>query len=487
MVIPFAVAPRASGLSSGDGAVMQVHYRRADRLLFGVLGVCAAAAVVLSLHFGGLVQALSVALPLLAVVGALVALQPGALVTRLAMGVGFMAITALQIQVARGMAEMHFGVFVSLAFLLAYRDWRPIAIAAAATLLHHAGFNLLQSAGWPVWCFTEPSWPQVGLHAAYVVVQAGLEGGIAVMMARDARLGAELAGVTRAMRGSGERVRLDLEHVSVATRLGRDLHAALTNVGATLREVAVSAEAVRTASGEIAQGNGDLSVRTEQTAAALQRAAASMEQLSSTIRQTAEHAGQVDRFSNSACEVALRGGQAVDQIVATMGDIAQSSRRIADITSVIDGIAFQTNILALNAAVEAARAGEQGRGFAVVADEVRTLARRSAEAAREIRSLIDESATRVEQGTRLVAEAGETMGQVVDSVRRTGVLVGEISRAASEQSAGIGQLNESVGQLDAMTQQNAALVEQSAAAAFSLKDQAERLALAVSRFEFERR
>jgi methyl-accepting chemotaxis protein len=208
-----------------------------------------------------------------------------------------------------------------------------------------------------------------------------------------------------------------------------------------------------------------------------------MEQLAATVRQTADHASQAEQISLTASQVATRGGEAVGQVVATMGEITQSSRKIGDIIGVIDGIAFQTNILALNAAVEAARAGEQGRGFAVVASEVRTLAQRSTDAAREIKSLIEESVGRVEQGSRLVGEAGATMSRIVESVRETGTLIGEISRATQEQSAGVGLVNESVGELDGMTQQNAALVEQSAAAAISLKDQAERLAHAVGQFD----
>ncbi|RPH40736.1 MAG: chemotaxis protein, partial [Burkholderiales bacterium] len=426
-------------------------------------------------------------LPILAVAAALVWLSPGSLLTRLYMAVAFMAVTALQIQVARGLTDLHFGVFVSLAFLLAYRDWKPIVAAAVTIALHHAGFNQLQSMGWGTICFTEPSWAMVAMHASYVVVQSALQVVMARRLEHDARLGAELARVTESMQGAGGTLRLDLSDVQVDTPLGRDLHGALTRIGATLREVAVSAESVRTASVEIAQGNSDLSVRTEQTSANLQRAASSMEELSATIRQTADHSEQADRLSSVASEVAVRGGQAVEQVVATMAGITESSRKIADIIGVIDGIAFQTNILALNAAVEAARAGEQGRGFAVVASEVRTLAQRSADAAREIKSLIEDSVSRVEQGSRLVGEAGSTMGRIVDSVRETGVLIGEITRAANEQSAGVGLVNESVGELDGMTQQNAALVEESAAAALSLKDQAERLAAAVSQFEFARR
>jgi methyl-accepting chemotaxis protein len=461
-------------------------YRSADRMLIAILATCFGAAVALSLHFGGTTLALAAGLPIVGLAGLLVATAPGALVTRLYMGFAFMAITALQIQIARGMNDLHFGVFVSLAFLLAYRDWRPIVVAAAAIAVHHAGFNFMQQMGWGTVCFAEPSWLLVALHASYVVVQSALQ----IMMARrlehDARLGAELARVTQSMHGGGDRLRLDLSEVRVDTPLGRDLHGALERIGRALREVAAAAESVRAASVEIAQGNGDLSERTEQTAANLQKTASSMEELAATVRQTAEHAGDADRLSTVASEVATRGGQAVGQVVSTMAEITHSSRKIADIIGVIDGIAFQTNILALNAAVEAARAGEQGRGFAVVASEVRTLAQRSAGAAREIKSLIEESVSRVEQGSRLVADAGTTMSRIVDSVRETGVLIGEISRAAQEQSAGVGLVNESVGELDGMTQQNAALVEESAAAAMSLRDQAERLAAAVNQFELAR-
>jgi methyl-accepting chemotaxis protein len=482
---PPAFPPHASPASGEDA--MTAVYARADRLLLAVLAACAAAAVALSLHYGGTALALGVAVPVVAFVGLLVATRPGRLPTRIAMGIAFMTITALQIQVARGMNELHFGVFVSLAFLLAYRDWKPIVAAAATIAIHHVAFNAAQQLGWSTICFTEPSWVLVGLHASYVVVQTGLQVAMALHLEQDARLGAELARVTGSMHGTGDRLRLDVDALRADTPLGRELHAALVRIGGTLREVAAAAESVRTASVEIAQGNSDLSQRTEQTAANLQKAASSMEQLASTIGQTAEHAGRADRLSSVASEVATRGGQAVEQVVSTMADITQSSRKIADIIGVIDGIAFQTNILALNAAVEAARAGEQGRGFAVVASEVRTLAQRSAEAAREIKSLIEESVGRVEQGSRLVGEAGATMGRIVDSVRETGVLIGEISRAAHEQSSGVALVNRSVGELDGMTQQNAALVEQSAAAAISLKDQAERLASAVSQFEFGRR
>ncbi len=252
-------------------------------------------------------------------------------------------------------------------------------------------------------------------------------------------------------------------------------------------DIRKTSESVSVASSEIAQGNAELSSRTEQQAGNLQQTAASMEQLSATVKNSANTARQANQLAASASEVAARGGLAVGQVVSTMSEIQTSSRKIAEIIGVIDGIAFQTNILALNAAVEAARAGEQGRGFAVVAGEVRNLAQRSAQAAREIKLLISDSVQKVDSGSRQVTEAGQTMRDIVDQVKRVADLIGEITSATLEQNSGIGQVNSAVTQLDQMTQQNAALVEQSAAAAESLKLQAARLAQAVAIFKLGRK
>ncbi|EIJ47478.1 methyl-accepting chemotaxis transducer transmembrane protein [Herbaspirillum sp. GW103] len=243
-----------------------------------------------------------------------------------------------------------------------------------------------------------------------------------------------------------------------------------------------STDSIATASGEIASGNMDLSSRTEQQAGSLEETASAMEEMTSTVRQNADNARQANQLAATASQVALQGGEIVGRVVTTMEEINQSSRKIVDIIGVIDGIAFQTNILALNAAVEAARAGEQGRGFAVVASEVRSLAQRSAAAAKEIKGLISDSVAKVEGGSLLVAEAGHTMEQVVSSVRSVTDIVGEISAASVEQSTGIEEINRAVGQMDQSTQQNAALVEQAAAAAGALQEQAAALASAISIF-----
>ena len=254
------------------------------------------------------------------------------------------------------------------------------------------------------------------------------------------------------------------------------------NLAQIVTRVRQGSDSVSTASTEIAQGNQDLSARTEKQASALEETAASMEELASTVKQNADNARQANQLAQSASTVAVQGGEVVAQVVDTMHGISASSKKIADIISVIDGIAFQTNILALNAAVEAARAGEQGRGFAVVASEVRSLAGRSAEAAKEIKALINDSVSRVEQGSTQVEQAGATMSEVVASIRRVTDIMGEISAASTEQSQGVAQIGEAVQQMDQVTQQNAALVEEMAAAASSLRSQAQELVQVVSVF-----
>jgi methyl-accepting chemotaxis protein len=323
------------------------------------------------------------------------------------------------------------------------------------------------------------------LHMAILGIAALLVGAVLTWMLTRSITHplASAAGLADAVARGDLSQRLEVEGrdeiASLMTSLG-GMNASLHQMVTQVRQ---SADSIQTASSEVATGNQDLSQRTEQTASNLQQAASSMEQLTGTVRQSADSARQANQLATSAAEVAARGGVAVSQVVVTMDEINASSKKIVDIIGVIDGIAFQTNILALNAAVEAARAGEQGRGFAVVASEVRSLAQRSAAAAKEIKGLIGASVEKVEGGSRLVTDAGKTMTEIVSSVQRVSDIIGEITAASAEQSEGIGQVNGSVTQLDQMTQQNAALVEQSAAAAESLKEQAGRLAEVVSTFK----
>ncbi|WP_225984794.1 methyl-accepting chemotaxis protein [Noviherbaspirillum aerium] len=303
---------------------------------------------------------------------------------------------------------------------------------------------------------------------------------IAAPVSRAARMLGEIAD------GNGDLSRrMTVESEDEVGELASGFNRFISSLNRTVGDIRNSTQTIAAATTQIAAGNLDLSSRTEAQASSLEETASAMEELTATVRQNAESANQANRLAVEASSQATRGGQVVDQVVQTMGSIKESSRKIVDIIGVIDGIAFQTNILALNAAVEAARAGEQGRGFAVVASEVRTLAQRSAQAAKEIKGLIDDSVEKVEAGSTLVDEAGSTMKQIVASVKNVTGIMSEISTASHEQSDGIGQVNLAITQMDNATQQNAALVEEAAAAARSLQDQAGNLARVVSVFKLD--
>jgi methyl-accepting chemotaxis protein len=453
-----------------------------DRILLTSIILSALGAAVMGFVYYEPSLAMVAAVLLAGLSAGVYAMARGTLFSRLALTTLQVALVALHIQLAHGEIEYHFGVFVTLALLLVYLDWRPILLAAALYAVHHVLFDRLQAAGFGFYCLTEPNFGRIVLHAGYVVVQTALEVVLVLGMGRTAREGEELAAlVARVNQADG--IGLDVSGVPVSTPLAASLQSSLQRMQTVVVAVQQSAAQIEEASREIAQGNQQLSSRTEAAASSLEQTAASMEEINSTMQNSADAARQASQLAVANAEVAARGGQVVGQVVTTMEEINHSSRKIHDIIGVIDGIAFQTNILALNAAVEAARAGEQGRGFAVVAGEVRNLAQRSAEAAKEIKGLIGASVDRVDAGTRLVGEAGSTIGEVVANAQRVADMIGEITAASSEQSNGVGQVNTAVNQLDQMTQQNAALVEESAAAAATLREQAERLAQAVRVFK----
>ena len=455
--------------------------KTADRLILAALAASGLVALALGQQFGQLGTALWAGGLLLALGAAAGTLAAGSLLSRLVLGCCLMAMTALHIQLARGTSELHFGVFVTLGVLLVYRDWRPIVAAAGLIAVHHVVFDRLQAAGVGVYCLATPDFTRILAHAGYVVVQTGFQIYMAVLMRRSADAGDEVAAIVGHM-GAGQSLALDVDRLPAKTPMGLALRSAVLRLNAAMVSVSQTTSQVALASGEVASGSADLSQRTEQTASSLQQTASAMAQLTGTVQQSADAAATANQLAQSAVAAVQRGGAVVQQVVANMGDISTSSRKIADIIGTIDGIAFQTNILALNAAVEAARAGEQGRGFAVVASEVRSLAQRSAAAAREIKGLIGASVERVESGSALVQQAGGMMDEIVVGIRRVSDVIGEISAANQEQRHGIGQVNASISELDGMTQQNAALVEQSTAAAESLKDQAGQLAQVIASF-----
>jgi methyl-accepting chemotaxis protein len=456
---------------------------RGDDLMLGIVVLQLVTAIVIGSQYARSDVALWVGLPLLVAAGAVWALARGRLAARLAFAAITMAMIALHIHVGSGENLYHFGVFVTLAVLLIYRDWRVIVTAAAVIAVHHALFNALQEAGWGVSCFTKPGWSQVVAHALYVVAQAAVEIWIAYLLGFEAHRAQEVRRLVDRFATRDGRLDLDVRDVVVTTRLAARLAHALALTRDAFVQVEGASANIRGASAEIARGNSDLSSRTEQQASSLEETASSMEELASTSKQNAENASQASQLANGASEVATRGGELVREVVQTMGGISEASRKIVDIIAVIDSIAFQTNILALNAAVEAARAGEQGRGFAVVAAEVRSLAQRSATAAKEISALIGDSVARVDSGSKLVDGAGKTMDEIVTSVKKVTDLVAEIAAASREQLAGIEQVGRAISQMDDVVQQNAALVEQSAAAAENMAGQAEALAQAVARLQ----
>ena len=359
-------------------------------------------------------------------------------------------------------------------------DEAVVALNALTAHQFEGGHNAAEQAST---IYRQTSRLVLGLLLASLVIGVGL----ALLVSRRllARLGGEptaAVDVARAVAEGDLTTTIHLKEGDSDSLMAR-LDAMQRSLAATVAAVRQGSENVAMASAEIAQGNQDLSNRTEQQASALEQTAATMDELGSTIRNNAENAAQANQLALGASSVAQRGGTAVGQVVQTMKGINESSSKIADIISVIDSIAFQTNILALNAAVEAARAGDQGRGFAVVASEVRSLAQRSAQAAKEIKTLISVSVERVAQGTAQVASAGQTMEEIVGAIKRVTEIVAEISAASAEQSSGVAQVGQAVSQMDQTTQQNAALVEQSAAAADSLRQQAQQLVQAVAVFK----
>jgi methyl-accepting chemotaxis protein len=418
---------------------------------------------------------------LLAVASAAFFAARGRLPGRLALVGANVAAVALHIQLGYGTIEFHFGVFVLLGLLLVYRDWRMLAFGAGLFAVHHVLFDRMQAMGLGVYCTPRANFLLIMLHAGYVVAQTGVEIVLAFSLRRAAVEAAELTAIVRRV-DQGERLCLDVSAVPVSTPVSALLGQALGKMEAAVAEVSAAAGSIGTATAQIDAGNQDLSQRSARQAAHLQQTAATMEELAGTVRNTAQAASQANSLAGGSTRAAAEGGEAVARVVATMGHIAESTRRIADLTGEVDGIAFQTNLLALNAAVEAARAGEHGRGFAVVAGEVQALARRSAAAAKEIKTLTGGSVEQVEAGLAQAQAAGNLMERIVSEARQVGGLIGEISAAATQQAAGLDEVGEAMSRLDAATQQNAAQAEESAAATAGLNQQAIQLRAVVERF-----
>jgi methyl-accepting chemotaxis protein len=456
--------------------------RDGDAYMLAVAALYATVAVGIGAYFNQVSTALTAGGVLLAAALGLFVMARGSWLNSVALPVILMSLVALHIHLGMGRAEFHFGVFLTIGFLLVYRHWLPLLAGAAALAVHHVLFDRLQAAGFPVFCLAEPNFADVVVHAGYLVAQTGFSIVMAIQLRRDALLMVELDSLTTGLSGANGKIDFSVLSVPVLTNSARKLQAALSSVSTAIRTVKASVESMTVTSAEIASGSQDLSARTEQSASSLQETASAMEELTGTVTQSAATATQAAKLSAKAVENATTASAAATRLDTSMVSITESSKKIADITGVIDGIAFQTNILALNAAIEAARAGEAGRGFAVVASEVRSLAKRSADAAKEIKDLIDQSTSQVEQGVVVSNETRAALSSILADSKDANDLMAELASAASEQRDGIAQVNQAVSNLDHATQQNAALVEQSAAAAVSFKDQAESLSGAMSVF-----
>ncbi len=379
---------------------------------------------------------------------------------------------------------IHEGNAISRSPLGFLRKLRNLSIGTRLTLTFGALFILFAAGGVLAW--QSPGADQTMPYGAYAV--AGL--GALLSLIACFSLRGSIVGPMKSMleeidqMSSGDLTgRIVVHGNDEIGKIAQSLRVLQINVKLLVGQITEATEQVNSGANEIAAGNLDLSSRTESQASSLEETASAMEQLTATVRQNSDNAQEATQLVQSTSTIAVKGGDAVSQVVDTMGSIKESSRRIVDIISLIDGIAFQTNILALNAAVEAARAGEQGRGFAVVATEVRSLAQRSASAAREIQTLINDTVSRIDAGAETVDQAGKTMGEIVDSVKRAAAIMGDISASSCEQSAGIEEVNVAITQMDQITQQNAALVEQAAAAAESMRDQADKLTGLVGSFK----
>jgi methyl-accepting chemotaxis protein len=456
--------------------------RNVDPAILGLVSVNAAAALFLASQGTQMAVAGPVAAGCLGLAALVYWLARGKLPARLGMSLALGGLVALQIHLTRGQIEAHFNVFVTLGLLLAWRDWRPVAMLTAFFAVHHIAFDRLLAAGWPTYCLSQPDPVRVAVHVAFAAVMGLGLMRVAYVQGRDTEEALELEFLVNAMGREGA-VRLNFNVVRVHSPAAQRLRQVQERMAQSVSRMHDAAECIKMVAEHAAAGSTELLDRTESTAGGLKDAATCLDQISVILQNSTNASDEAKGLSGRATAMAGDGHRMVDDVVATMKEIEADSRRIGDIVGVIDGIAFQTNILALNAAVEAARAGEQGRGFAVVASEVRHLARRSAEAAKEIRTVVASSSSTVQRGAGLVASAGDRMQELVDTVRVVGGLFDSITNDATDHAQGLQMVTESVDSLGEMTHNNQLLAQRTGATAQVLQTQVDRLTEVLGLFQ----